>query len=317
MMSHMCGTYPVMDVIQDWAIRTVNRVEGALHPGPVLLVVVWDVNVSVLQPGVQDQPAVRDHQRSQIQSENAGKTCRFSPPEQESGHPKDSHIRHHNLSLPHAREKVLLPIAERRERPHVIGIAVCRAASGPTCDVRRPTQDQVRDETSQCNEVLTQKTGHLLVFVAVTLLHPGYMRLALCHVIGFGMMHCMGALPGKIRNHQGSVEDVAHRGLQPLLITKSAMATLMANDPGSSSERPLDDGVDDPQWNGGRCHWNVLPRKVSTKEDLQRGSGCVCQRSSCLLDQTILWNCLEHFGFTRPALVLFESGTAQATSFQS
>eukprot|EP00438_Fugacium_kawagutii_P003927 Skav230527 [mRNA] locus=scaffold1183:71620:75644:- [translate_table: standard] len=95
-MCHMCGTYPVMDVIQDWAVGSVDGVKGALDPSPILLVKMWDVNIGVLQPSVQDQPAIGDHQRCQVEGKNAGKSRRF-PPEQEASHAKDAHVGQQDL----------------------------------------------------------------------------------------------------------------------------------------------------------------------------------------------------------------------------
>ena len=46
------ATNVMMHEIENGAVWPVNRHEGSLYPRPLLIVKVWNINVSVLKPGV-------------------------------------------------------------------------------------------------------------------------------------------------------------------------------------------------------------------------------------------------------------------------
>ena len=56
--------------IEDRAIRPVNRHEGSLDPRPLFVVKVRNIHVSMLEPGVQDQPEIHHQVGSKVESKN-------------------------------------------------------------------------------------------------------------------------------------------------------------------------------------------------------------------------------------------------------
>ena len=67
------ATNVMMHEIENGAVWPVNRHEGSLYPRPLLIVKVWNINVSVLKPGVQNQPEVHHQLRANLESEHLKK----------------------------------------------------------------------------------------------------------------------------------------------------------------------------------------------------------------------------------------------------
>ena len=63
----VCTADAMVQKIKNETIWSVNCHKGSLDPRPLVVVKVWNVHVSMLEPGVQDEPEVNHQVRSEVE----------------------------------------------------------------------------------------------------------------------------------------------------------------------------------------------------------------------------------------------------------
>jgi hypothetical protein len=66
-MCDVCTADAMVQKIKNETIWSVNRHKGSLDPRPLIVVKVWNVHVSMLEPGVQNEPKVYHQVGSEVE----------------------------------------------------------------------------------------------------------------------------------------------------------------------------------------------------------------------------------------------------------
>mmetsp|Transcript_71087 Transcript_71087/g.184580 ORF Transcript_71087/g.184580 Transcript_71087/m.184580 type:complete len:459 (+) Transcript_71087:716-2092(+) len=287
MVRHMGRADAMMDEIEDGPIWPVHRHEGATGPGPTIMVEVRHIDVGVLEPSVKHQPSIGDQKWTPVHRGNGGPAELRAPDPEASKRGDDANVRLEDLFLVLAREQVLLAMVEGLVRPHVACLPVGGATRGPEQQVRRPSESQAHnhsDDGNRCSEPNCFANALPRPWLRT---HLGHVRLAFGQMICLCMMHCMRSLPRVVRCQHDRMKDVTDRGLQPLLIAKGVMATLMRNDPSTGGKRTLHCGIQDPPWPSRSIERNKPPCQVSRSRQLKNRRCRIHERLPGLLLEAI------------------------------
>lgn len=77
--SDVSSSNAVVKLVDDPRVRSVDGQQGTLSPSPRFSVVVRNIDVGVLQPGVANQPSVGDEVREAVLSEDGDETFSEGP----------------------------------------------------------------------------------------------------------------------------------------------------------------------------------------------------------------------------------------------
>ena len=142
------------------AVGPINGLQRPLHPGPVLGVVVGNLHIGVLQPGVNHEPAIHHQIREAVDRQH--------PQRRELNRGNDEGRQHHHQANVGAQH----PAAEgRREEGPLQGNALLRhpemgdrTAVGLTAgdtkqQIERPADDDVVEQGHQARHGATELAG--------------------------------------------------------------------------------------------------------------------------------------------------------------
>lgn len=255
----------VMELVYEPRIRSVNSQQGTLCPGPGVSVVVRNVNISVLQPSISDQPSVYEKVWKNILRQNGSEAFSASPLVEEIEHKKDSNIAQHNLCLHQVGwEKSDFSSAESEE---VIGDSSLGTTRSTGYQISGPAKDEVKNRVHDAEIILAPLkalTQTLLTrFFASGVRYVGF---TLRHVVSSRVVNGVTSLPGEIRDKEESVENVTNSVLQRLVVRKSAVSALVGNDPNTSTNGSSDSSINNPEWNSPEGQWDEGTANEKTSE---------------------------------------------------
>mmetsp|Transcript_45848 Transcript_45848/g.143853 ORF Transcript_45848/g.143853 Transcript_45848/m.143853 type:complete len:202 (+) Transcript_45848:267-872(+) len=142
------GADAVVEEVEDGAVGAIDGHESSLDEVPVLPGEVRNVGVSVLEPSVEDEPAVGDDVGTEIESSHVEETELNRPGVKEAEHADDADVRKPHLLLPHSREELGVLVASRKrlDGDEVVGHATNGSTSDSSNKVCRPSKDEVRND---------------------------------------------------------------------------------------------------------------------------------------------------------------------------
>mmetsp|Transcript_15054 Transcript_15054/g.32650 ORF Transcript_15054/g.32650 Transcript_15054/m.32650 type:complete len:328 (+) Transcript_15054:331-1314(+) len=292
----------------EFVVGTVDCVEGA--PGEVVVFVgeVGDVNISVLEPCVKNQPSIDNNQRTTIHCHHLRNSITRCPSQGTGGHKRHTNITLINLRLPVTREELLLGLLRISQWvwPVMVSHASVRTASGSNEKIRRPTNNQMQDglqSTPNLNSLLItklvqkalshiQRFVHLSVSIGISIL--GNMRLAQLHMVRVPMMHSMGTLPRVIRNKEQTMQNIPNRILKFLILAERSMSAFVGQHPQSHGDRPGNNRIRQPErkcQNIRRVQYGQgSETECSTKRGTDDGHGKISQTLGSLGFEAICGN---------------------------
>jgi len=224
-------------LVEVGAHGAVNSAERAPEPVPLVVFVVRHVHVRVLHIGDGHQEAVVHDERKQVETQDeAGpkggtKEGEAVPPAKEA-HSAGDHL------------KLLLLGENRGSGEKVAGEAVSDVPAGVDKEVEGPADEKHEDQLDENRDgVLDGLVGRRELHLAPL---AGHKDLVLLQVVGVVVVVRVGVLPGKVRDAEGGVEDVANRVIDKPALRKGAMATLVGDHPHGGEGHTLHQGVGEP-----------------------------------------------------------------------
>eukprot|EP00326_Haptolina_ericina_P011623 CAMPEP_0181209932 /NCGR_PEP_ID=MMETSP1096-20121128/22952_1 /TAXON_ID=156174 ORGANISM="Chrysochromulina ericina, Strain CCMP281" /NCGR_SAMPLE_ID=MMETSP1096 /ASSEMBLY_ACC=CAM_ASM_000453 /LENGTH=168 /DNA_ID=CAMNT_0023301171 /DNA_START=413 /DNA_END=916 /DNA_ORIENTATION=+ len=127
--------------VEDAAVRAVDGQKSAAHEAELVGGQMRHVDVSVLEPRVEDQPHVSHHERGAVEGEHC-EASGLARPRAEGGHDR-SRV---SSTLPYV--AIIRPqaLAERGKRPEMVGGAVLGTASRSDEEVCWPAYHEVGEQ---------------------------------------------------------------------------------------------------------------------------------------------------------------------------
>eukprot|EP00959_Pyramimonas_sp_CCMP1952_P074274 1552008-Pyramimonas_sp.AAC.1 len=301
MVSNVRAADAVVEEVQEGTVGAIYCAQCPLDEVPLALIVVRDVDVSVLQPCVQYQPEVDTDVRQAVQESNLrGSTDRGPVPEAcHRGH--DPHVRGVHLALPLAREQLVLALVTH-EGHEVVGFATHRPAGDARQQVGRPAEAKVGNQAEHTvqgrpHDLLAPLAGG--AFITHDLGHVG---LALGQVVGLGVMHGMAPLPGEVGHKQQRVQNVPNSILEGFVVRERAVSTLVRHDPAAGGDGAVDKSVGDPGGPVGRGHGDAEVGQGTAANGQCRGDRGIHQRLGRVPLEALRGNRVEHLRLGGPGL---------------
>mmetsp|Transcript_28948 Transcript_28948/g.72747 ORF Transcript_28948/g.72747 Transcript_28948/m.72747 type:complete len:400 (-) Transcript_28948:73-1272(-) len=238
------ATDAMVEEVKDLGVGAVDGAEGALEPRPLVGFVVGDVDVGVLEPGVEDEPHVDEEVGTDVESGNRGATERLRGVDETGDGGEDADVGEPDLRAPVARE-------EGVGGDEVAGGAADGAAGCADEEVEGPAEDEVVKEVDDGEAVLADPAGEGEVCgprgVGGLV---GDVGLTFRHVVCAGVMDGVGPLPGEVGYEERGVEDEADGVLEGFVVAERVVTALVGDDPEARENGTLPEGVDGPEEDG-------------------------------------------------------------------
>lgn len=258
----------VEEVLADPAELTIDSSQSTLDEGPVLGVVVRNLNVSVVEvsngnynslvsnqlPSTRSeltQPVVNPHVRLNVQKQGvAGSNNAREHVKRTEGREKTKvgEQDERTLALAEdtaARVEVALADAGRR------ALKTVATSRDVPDEVAHPSENLVNNQSEKLvGRGVLKKFQHgvrlLLLLLLVVLAGGGDKDHVLLHVAGVLVVAVVREFPGEVRDHESRVSKEADNVIQPLVLGEGAMTSLVAENPETSADEALDEPVGDP-----------------------------------------------------------------------
>lgn len=255
----------VEKVAADEAHLTVNGSSGTTDEVPLVVGVVGKGRVGVLEEGDGNEPVVNPEVGNKVPDGHVVETELLNEEVQSSGHQTDTNIAEDDeLSVTvlvqraagievvnTTAEAVMLALAATLTLALVVVVAgnIGDEVVGPANELLKDEHE--KSESGGLLSKMSELVGHLSETSSLLLAGSGNEDHVTLHVASGLVVLSVGDLPAEVGDKEGRVKNPASNVVDDARIGESTVTALMGNNPETSTEKTLKNGVHGPQTSAG------------------------------------------------------------------